>query len=246
MWMPSQEILHVWRSFDEMCMETLTKVWCHKHQQSQPRTVAAMEADFRSHGACGNCFDLAQWLSHRFDEAGIESYKVSNNILSRDAHVAVIAIDRQGHHYLCDLGDMWLMPVRVDLPTTQLLGGYFPAAKIEVQPSTHHLSILYHRPNGQCAQQSYDLSPIDDETWAFAAKQNHQYLAQLLVECRDISAQAHWEFTAYTSQWSTVDGLCQEVDCQSLVDWARRIGVRTMMDVDFVLTCLEYWAHKID
>ena len=117
MWRPPDSILQVWRSFDGMCMETLTKIWRHKHHQHEPRKVAEMEADFRDHGACGNCFDLAVWLSHRFAEAGVESYKVSDNILSRDAHVAVIAVDRRGYRYLCDLGDMWLVPVRIDMST---------------------------------------------------------------------------------------------------------------------------------
>ena len=87
-------ILNVWKLFDGYPMETLTKAWLYETDRGRrQRTVSAMVDDRLQFGTSGNCFDLAIWLLHAFKIAGIDAYAIGHDLLTPDAHVAVIAVD---------------------------------------------------------------------------------------------------------------------------------------------------------
>lgn len=120
------EILAVWKRFDPFPMETITKAWLLKHFPSKGQRTVEEMIDHRSKTqASGNCFDLAIWLIHEFKLAALDAYAVGENLGTPEAHVGVIAHDRAGRRYLCDLGDLWIQPIAIDEPSEALHFGYF-------------------------------------------------------------------------------------------------------------------------
>lgn len=112
-------------------METLTKLWFYNenNNNNKQRNVSLMREHRSKYGLSGNCFDLAIWLLDEFKNDGITAYPVGHNLNSKDAHVAVIALDVSGSRYLCDLGDQWINPILVDTNnenyTDEKLSGFF-------------------------------------------------------------------------------------------------------------------------
>ncbi len=234
-------LLEVWRTFDDFPMETLTKAWVAKTHGPRQRTVEEMERHRKKTGASGNCFDLALWLQHRLHRAGLGADIISDRIADKDAHVAVLA-HVEGRAFLCDLGDMWLHPLALDLDTTTPVSGLFPAARIRHHIAGDTLTVSYHRPGDKASSQSYCLRAVTDAELAHATAVNQAYLAQLLVEVRDFSDQSHWEFADHESRRSTDHGLFDEPLAESYAAWATRIAARTGMRADYVEACLEAFA----
>ncbi len=232
-------ILEVWRSFDGVPMETLTKAWVYRHRGPAQRSVAVMEADRARTGASGNCFDLAIWLRHRLRRAGIGATIVGHGLGTRDAHVAVLAEDADGRPYLCDLGDMWLRPIAVDAALPEPVAGFFPAADVSLSLAGPHLQVDYHRPGDRLSAQRYDLRPVAEAELREAAELNQRYLAQLLVEMRAPGQGAHWEYTGSRSFWSTPAGIRPEADLTDDLAWARRIAARAGIRADYAAACIE-------
>lgn len=238
---PPPPLLQVWRSFDAFPMETLSKAWVLAHRGARQRTVAELEADRARTGASGNCFDLAVWLRHRLADAGVESWYVSDDIQSPDAHVAVVARS-EGRRWLCDLGDQWLEPLPVDEPIATPRPGLFPAAAVTLRVDGEEAEVAYHRPGGKASTQRYHLRPVEDPVFAAAAAANQAYLAQVLVEVREPAAGAHWEYEAGAVRRSTPHGLVEERSPRSVEEAAQLLQAQAGFDPAWTEECLRVLA----
>ncbi|WZY00014.1 hypothetical protein NSQ26_12085 [Bacillus sp. FSL W7-1360] len=233
--LPPKSILDVWHKFDQFPMETLTKVWFyHQSGEKKQRSVALMKAHRAQYQTSGNCYDLALWLLDAFQQAGIEAYPIGHK--DHD-HAAVIALDEGGNRFFCDLGDQWLKPVLINTDsadyTNESLAGFFPAAKVQVQPREEGFNILYHRPNGKVSTQSFCSQPMSMADFFQAAELSQRTLNSYpLLECRIPykTEVAHWEFCDWNSFLSTSEGVIDDVPCPTVADWAARIHQHTGYD----------------
>lgn len=241
----TEDILSVWRKFDDFPMETLTKAWYfHKAGKKKQRDVSLMKEHRAQYGNSGNCFDLAIWLLDEFAKNNIKAYPIGHDIGTLDAHVAVIAVNHNGNRYLCDLGDLWLNPVLVDSDnedfTEGKLSGFFTAADIQIQTSNDSVQVLYHRPNGKCSKQQYDLKPIDMDTFLASAEQTQNYIEKPLLEYRIPYKKeiAHWEFYDWKSFLSTTEGLFHDPIQDTIEQWADVIHQKTGINKQFLVEAL--------
>lgn len=233
-----QEILAVWQQFDGFPMETLTKAWVYAQGGSpKQRDVETMKRHREQYGITGNCFDLAIWLLDAFKEAGIEAYPIGSGLGTDRVHAAVMAVDRDGHRFLCDLGDQWLQPILIDgddaFYTDEKLSGFFPAAAVQVIPEKDLFKVVYHRPNGKASEQTYSSQPVPMEDFLAAAEisQNSVYPKPLLeVRLPWKDETAHWEFYKWESFLSTSTGLYEDSPLAAVDEWVERIHDRTGFD----------------
>lgn len=245
----SDEILEVWKRFDGFPMETLTKAWFFKRTDRQKqRTVELMKQHRQQYNITGNCFDLALWLLDEFRKEGIKAYPVGSELGTEEAHAAVVAEDKHGRRYLCDLGDQWLQPVLLDEDDPAFSGdrlaGFFPGAEVQVIAANGHTEIIYHRPGGKRSKQAYDLDPVEDGVFWQAAEfsQNHVYPKPLLeVRVPYKNETAHWEFDDWKSFLSTSEGLFPNPPAADLSEWAERIRSKTGYDREFLLEALKIY-----
>ena len=250
---PPKEILRVWKQFDDIPMETLTKAWWYRACDGAPRqrSVAQMEEHRNLLGCGGNCFDLAIWLLHAFEGAGVRAHAVGHDLRTPDAHVAVVAFDEDGYGYLCDLGDQWLQPVLVDprAPrfTTAFQQGFFAGAHVSVAVHDDDLLVRYRRPNGKESRQQYDLRPIAPEQLMEAADQVQRLLRHPLVEIRRVHPTSglvgHWEFSRGVCRWSLDTGLVYEDQFVQVGDWVRRIHEMTGIALEVIRTAFEVYRE---
>ncbi len=210
--------------------------------------MSLMKAHRSKYGVSGNCFDLAIWLHDEFTKDGIQAYPIGHDLQTEDAHVAVIAVDEQGKRFLCDLGDQWLQPILIDAEsenyTNEKLGGYFPAAEIQVCPGSREVEILYHRPNGKVSSQTYDTEPIDMSDFLKAAEYSQNKIkSHPLLECRIPYKDeiAHWEFNNWKSYLSTSEGLFKEEPLVTIEEWAERINKRSGFKKAFLVESLNIY-----
>ncbi len=236
------EVLSVWHYFEAFPMETLTKAWVYKTHGPRQRGVQEMDEHRARYGASGNCFDLAFWLEQRFNDAGVESWFVSDDITSEGAHVAVIAKDSEGRRYLCDLGDLWLQPLAIDSEVRVPLRGYYPGADDTTRLGGGALLVDYHRFGGKRSNQRYDLSPIPSEVFGAAAETNQARLAKVLVEMRDAPNLAHWEYEDSVTRWSKHTGLFEKA-IEGTRAASTAIADQTGMNADYVADCLEAFSE---
>lgn len=244
------EVKSIYARFDQFPMETLTKAWFAKQNDGgRQRTIEEMKEHRVRYGIAGNCFDLAYWLVHEFQEAGIHAYPVGHDLDTEDAHVAVIAYDANNRRYLCDLGDQWLQPICIDEPIVQQLYGFFPAAGITVQPSENEVTIQYHRPNGKVSKQSYQTDPVDMSSFLKAADfcQRNIFRKPLLeVRLPYDNEIAHWEFYDWESFLSTSGGKHYDPPVSTIEEWADRIHFKTGYDRDFLIEALTIYKEMSD
>lgn len=222
-------LLSVWRQFDALPMETLTKAWLASlHGAAWQRSVAEMRQHHAHYGTAGNCFDLARWLMADLVARGIEAWGIGHDVWAKEAHVAVVA-HLGGARYLCDLGDMWLLPAPLDRPWAQPESGWFPAARVQLEHDDRWCRVTYHRPGGKVSHQAYDLTPLDDGVLCQAGELSQQRLSAPLVEVRlwDRAQPAHWEFSDWRSWLSTDEGLEPDPPLGNDGAWAGRIAGRT-------------------
>ena len=247
------DILRVWKRFDDIPMETLTKAWWYRKCEGTPqqRSVEQMKEHRNRLGCGGNCFDLAIWLLHAFDAAGVRAHAVGHDLQTPNAHVAVVAFDEDGYGYLCDLGDQWLQPILVDprAPsfTTAFQAGFFAGAHVSVSEQDDDLLVRYRRPNGKESRQRYDLRPIAPEQLMEAADQVQRLLRHPLVEVRRVHPATglvgHWEFSGGVCRWSLDVGLIVEDGPTHLADWVRRIHEMTGIAPQVIETALEVYRE---
>lgn len=245
------EIVRIYSRFDLHPMENLTKAWYYSRVKGQKqRTVEQMREHHRVYGLSGNCFDLALWLVDEFRSAGLRAYGVGEGLHTEEAHVAVVVHDREGYRYLCDLGDQWLQPILIDQGSSlfrpEALEGFFPAARVQVEPGADSCRVLYHRPNGKVSRQTFDLRPVDTDELRAAGEISQNSLGNPLVETRVPFQQetAHWEFYSYQSWLSTTQGKFYDEPAASTEAWAERISSRTGMNVSVVLEALLFYAAR--
>lgn len=234
-------IISIWKRFDSFPMETLTKAWVLKNRPHLgQRDVAEMKSHREKTGASGNCFDLAIWLIHEFEQAAIPAYAIGDFLGTPEAHVGVIAVDGEGQRFLCDLGDQWIQPIAVDRQSDQLHEGFFAGAQVKPTNQGNRLNVDYHRPGGKVSHQSYDLSAVSKADLLEAGKISQKNLSPPLVEMRlmENTETIHWEFDKYRTCFSRMSGLEIEEPCTTDEAWAQRIALRTGMNASYVLECL--------
>lgn len=235
------KILTIWKQFDHFPMETLTKAWVLKNRpELGQRDISEMKAHRAKTGASGNCFDLALWLWHEFEQTDISAYAIADSLGTLDAHVALIALDNTGQRFLCDLGDLWIQPIAIDSSSEELQDGFFTGARVKVLNQNNRLKVEYHRANKKISHQSYDLSPVSKSELIQAGEFSQRNLSSPLVEMRikENDETIHWEFDQYKSYFSRLAGLEKEEPCVSDEAWAKRIANRTGMNASYVLECL--------
>lgn len=240
-------ILNVWKLFDGYPMETLTKAWLYETDRGRrQRTVSEMVDDRLQYGTSGNCFDLAIWLLHAFEAAGIDAYAIGHDLLTPNAHVAVIAVDN-GYRYLCDLGDQWIAPILIDSAsadfTPQPISGFVTGGRVQVETDCGQTAVIYHRPGGKTSKQLYDLSRIEDDLLMRAGTASQSLLRHPLCEMRVLVSGevAHWEFDSWRSFLGTDTGLADEFPAGSNERWSLRIRDRTGIHLDVTRKALDIY-----
>lgn len=234
------EISSVWRQFAGIPMETFTKGWWYDrcHGRPRQRTVAEMVEHRRTHGAGGNCFDLALWLRHAFLEAGVRARITGHDLGAEAGHAAVVAADRAGNEYLCDLGDQWLQPVLISPAVDGWHRGFFPGREVQISRTDNLLQVRYRRSNGKVAGQSYDLAPVSEELVQQACGLSQNMLrrpfCEMLMPHPDTGKIEHWEYDKGRSFWNLESGPVFEADCQTQDEWVARIAARTGMAPDLI------------
>lgn len=243
----TQDILSIWRKFDNFPMETITKAWYSQSDaNSKQRTVEQMKSHREQYGTSGNCFDLAMWLIHEFRQQKFNSYA----ILTPDSHVAVIVLNEKGDRYLCDLGDQWIEPILIEQNhedyTEEFLDNFFPGAQVKLESQENSLLVTYKRPNGKEINQTYLLNPITDERLIAEGEKTQRTLRSPLVEKRIFTDEQviHWEFDNYISFFSSMDGKQIESKLPTIEEWVERIGNVSGINKKLVRDALEVYSKK--
>lgn len=245
-----KEIMAVWRKFDDKPMDTLMKLWWSKQVGGGgQRSVSLIKDHFEQYGVAGNCVDLSLWLIEELRDAGIEAYGITDDVHAERAHIAVVAVDKRGNRYLCDLGDQWIQPINLDsddMNKEEWLEGFFPAAKVKLDTEGYKTSMTYQRSNGKISRSVYDTTPLDDNLlWEISERVQTVFRKHPLVEIR-LSVRdevVHWEFDAWKSFLSTSRELVKEDSNLDLSKWVERIHFRTGMDKDFLREALGFYKE---
>ncbi|MDQ0430692.1 hypothetical protein QOZ98_003571 [Planomicrobium stackebrandtii] len=246
-----EEMLSVWRQFDDFPMETLTKAWYYQRSGEQKqRSVELMKQHHDQYGITGNCFDLAIWLLAAFDGAGIKAYPVGSGLGTEQAHAAIIAEDRDGRRFLCDLGDQWIQPILLDADRPEFQGGrlsgFFPGAEVQVKQTDKGVEVIYYRPNGKQSNQIYEMEPVERADFLEAAEYSQHHIhPEPLVEVRlwESSETVHWEFDNWKSFMSTSTGLYRDSAIETLEEWIERIHDKTHYDKEFLKESLGFYQR---
>lgn len=243
----TQDVMKIWRKFDNFPMETITKAWYSIiNPRCEQRTVEIMEEHRERYGTSGNCFDLAIWLIDAFRNEKLNCYA----ILTPHSHVAVVVINEEGNRFLCDLGDQWIEPILIEREneeyTEDYLSGFFPGAQVKITTEMDKLLVKYKRPNGKESSQRYILTPVSDGALVKAGQRTQRILRNPLVETRIFTDNEvlHWEFDNYTSFISSTEGKKIESELNSNEEWAERISNRSGISRDIVRKALEVYSKK--
>ncbi len=250
--LPPDYLLEPWRKFDHYPMETLTKAWFYNPSMgNKQREVGLMKEHRQQYGISGNCFDLALLLLDQCRQDGVEAYPIGLDLFTDDAHVAVLALDDRGNRYLCDLGDQWVTPILIEgnqeCFSDEKLEGFFPAAKISVEPGKDEVIIHYHRSNGKISRQRLNTVPLEWDEFMRAAEFSQNLIKpHPLLECRVPSngEMAHWEFYNWESYLSTDDGLYREESLKSIEQWVEKIRQVTNYDRLFLYDALKWYENN--
>jgi len=234
------EILQTWNRFAGMPMETFTKGWWYARcgGTSRQRTIDEMIEHRRLYGAGGNCFDLALWLRHEFARDGLHARVVGHDLCTEDAHVAVVATGPDGAQYLCDLGDLWLQPIRIDTVDDGWHAGFFPGRQVQVAPLDAGIEVRYRRTNGKVGRQRYDLRHLTEDEVMAACNHCQNLLrrpfCEMLLPHPETGVVEHWEYDEGKSFWNLTTGPVFEPPCGSQAEWAERISRRTGMSTELI------------
>jgi hypothetical protein len=248
------EIMAVWNRFVGVPMETFTKGWWYGCCSGSPRqrTVAELIEHRRTHGAGGNCFDLALWLRQALWDAGIAARIIGHDLCTPEGHVAVIASDRCGGNYLCDLGDQWLQPILID-PGAQAFAddwhrGFFPGREVRISRSDELLQVFYWRAGGKVGSQSYDLRVLTEDAVMQACHHSQNLLrrpfCEMLLPYPVTGRIEHWEYDEGASFWKLEDGAVLEEPCGKQAEWVARISGRTGMSAELIQAAFTTYAAR--
>lgn len=248
----TQDVLHVWRKFDDFPMETVTKGWYYaRSNEFKQRSVELMKEHRNEYGTSGNCFDLALWLIDEFTKEGMKAYAVGHNLKSQNAHVAVVTVNGEGKRYFCDLGVLWINPIMIEKNSEDYieeeLDGFVTGGKIKVEIHMEELKCIFIRPNGKQSNQSFDLRPIEVNELHKAANASQNLLRHPLVEMRiyEKDEVVHWEFDRWKSFISSNRGLFKESSLSTNSDWADRINKRTGIDKQIIEESLDVYSKML-
>lgn len=248
-----KEIVDMWKKFDDKPMDTLMKLWWSKQiGGGGQRSVLLIKEHFEQYGVAGNCVDLSLWLIKELRDAGIEAYGITDDVHAERAHIAVVAIDKRGHRYLCDLGDQWIQPINLDSDDRnkeEWFEGFFPAAKVMLETEGNKTSIIYQRSNGKTSRSVYDTTPLDNGLlWEISERVQTVCRKQPLVEVLlPLEGEVvHWEFDAWKSFLSTSQELVKEDSNLDLSEGVDRIHFRTGMDKGFLLEALRFYMEMVE
>jgi hypothetical protein len=243
----TEDIMQVWRKFNDFPMETLTKAW---HSLIDPeckqRTTDVMKEHRALYGTSGNCFDLAIWLIDEFRQNKVPCY----GVLTEHLHVAVVAINEEGNKYFCDLGDQWIEPILLEpgheAYTEEFVDGFFPGSRIKLNTRANRLLVTYRRPNGKESSQEFDLTPVSDKALIIAGQKTQRLFSDPLVEKRIFTDQRvlHWEFDNFESYLSSKEGRKVEPQLKGIEEWAERIHTMSGIHVEVVVRALEVYLKK--
>lgn len=243
---PKKTLHNVWKKFDNMPMETLTKAWNLKyHPETRQRSVGEIQRHCEKTGAPGNCFDLAYWLWSELKRSNIQSYPICNEDLT---HVAILATEDEKRYY-CDLGDSWIKPILIEPSDPHFQKGFhrgfFPGAEVEITQQNNGLEITYQRSNGKQSQQRMNLDPLSEEQFLEAANLSQRTLKRPLIEKRIKKGEETviWEFDNFKSFTSSLEGLIPDNDLKSHGDWAKRISNKTGMNFEFLNLSLQAYLE---
>ena len=243
----TQDVLSIWRKFDNFPMETITKAWYFQLTSGyKQRTVEQMKAHREQYGTSGNCFDLAIWLIDEFRQEKFHSYA----ILTPESHVAVVVLNEKGNRFLCDLGDQWIEPILIepnnDNYTEEFLDNFFPGAQVKLESKDNSLFVKYKRPNGKVSNQEYILNPLSDERLIAEGEKTQRILSTPLVERRIFTDRhvIHWEFDNYISFFSSIDGKQMESKLKTMEEWVERISNASGINKRIVRDALNVYSKK--
>jgi len=246
----TQDVLQIWRKFDQHPMETITKAWyASQSGPNKQRSVSLMKEHREQYGTAGNCFDLAVWLMDELKAEGIHAYAIGHDLHTPEAHVAVVAVNDAGNSYYCDLGDQWIDPILISRNSSDFsedaLSGFITGGKISVQVGSYEVLFKYIRPNGKVSQQRFDLQPIPLDELMLAANYSQSLLKQPLVEMRVYTPGEviHWEFCRWNSFISSNSGLVNEPKLNDDAEWADRIHLMTGMDKEVIRKALAVYSN---
>ncbi len=249
-----EPIRRVFKKFDGIALETLTKAWRYPQQpETYQRTVPLIKEQHETYKTAGNCFDLSLWLYESFQHEGISAYFIGESIGTPDAHVAVLAQDEKGFNYYCDLGDQWIEPILVDARseafTEEIQYGFFPGANISIKADEKQFQVTHHRPNGKKSAHSYSLEPVSHDEFMEAAEYSQTLLRAPLVETRFYNKYydevVHWEFNQGESFMSTTKGLIKDEPPENMEEQVERIHAKTGMDLTIIRDALTAYANKM-
>ncbi|TCZ80969.1 hypothetical protein E0485_01410 [Paenibacillus albiflavus] len=247
----TQDVLRVWRKFDQHPMETITKAWyASQSGQNKQRSVTLMKEHREQFGTAGNCFDLALWLMDELKAEGIHAYAIGHDLHTPEAHVAVVAVNDEGNSYFCDLGDQWIDPILITRNSSDFcedaLSGFITGGKISVQVGSNDVLFKYIRPSGKVSKQKFNLQPIPLDELQSAASFSQSLLRNPLVEMRVYTPEEviHWEFDRWNSFMSSNSGLMNEPKLIDDAQWADRIHLMSGIDREVICKALVIYSKK--
>ncbi|MER2031006.1 MAG: hypothetical protein ABS903_17740 [Solibacillus sp.] len=123
--------------------------------------------------------------------------------------------------------------------------GFFPGAKIQVQPQGDNTEILYKRLNGKISKQVFNLNVIDENQLLEAAEFSQRLIKPSpLLESRLYENEAtHWEFYDCKSYSSTMNGLVEDTKQRTIEEWAAIIQEKTNYNFEILLEVLNYYRE---
>jgi hypothetical protein len=183
-----------------------------------------------AYGAGGNCFDLAFWLLHDLREQGLVASIISRDLLQYDAHVAVL-VEAEGAEFLCDLGDLWLRPVRTTSDPAWL-DGHVAGRSIRVRSTNEQLEIDCRNSAGEVHVEHYDRTHVDDERFLRACNQSQRLLrrpfCQILWPHPSTAGRQLWGYDREATYVVGDDGrLHYEPACRTREESIARIAMMT-------------------
>ena len=177
-------LLAVWNPFATLPCETFTKGWWYGRSQgdARQRGVPEMIEHRARFGGAGNCFDLALWLMHLFEEAGIDARPLACHWGTSDAHVAVLATVATGEEFLCDPGDCWITPVLAE-SNDEWRRGFFPGREIRTRRLEDVFEVDCRRGDGEVCIERYPLAHRSNAEFAEACRHSQNLLRRPFCEC---------------------------------------------------------------
>lgn len=264
-----EPILDVWRQFANVPAESLTYQWWRRTAAGSAlqRSVPLMEEHHARYGSGGDAFDLAIWLLAKFHAAGILADPVAppsdiDPDKTSDA-IAVVAKDRYGRRYFCDLSEQWIQPILVSVRnpdfTPEFLSGFDPGAEVSVEVVEKRCTITRRIRVDESFETNsdepyvyerrvFDLAGIPPEELieraenAASRTRTQPWLRRLLY--REDGGWGVWCWTPEGACWRSPSGMVEQPI--SMINahadqWAEEIATRSGLAQEIVVGALAEW-----